>query len=100
EVKEISVFPDGMFKFASVETGIILGRKHEKRRTIIPSHILFRRVRESKIQDFRDRYLDSWKVTVTADWLISNNDSRLVVPELRGVWDACDALRQLRQLAF
>ena len=25
EIKEISVFPDGMFKFARVETGVLLG---------------------------------------------------------------------------
>ena len=68
EIKEISVFPDRMFKFASVETGIVLGRKHEAKRPMVTTGIRFRRVRESKMADFRDHYDDSWRDVVYAEW--------------------------------
>jgi hypothetical protein len=99
ELKEISVFPDRMFKFASVETGIVLGRKHEAKRDVVPGGILFRRVRESKVNDFRERYDDSWREKVEAHWLATANEGRLVVPELLRVWDACRALPRFKQFA-
>jgi len=99
EIKEISVFPDRMFKFASVETGILLGRKHEDRRATIQRGILFRRVRESKMEAFRERYDDSWREKVEANWLLTANDGRLVVPELHRVWDACRPLPKFKQFA-
>jgi hypothetical protein len=99
EIKEISVFPDRMFKFASVETGIVLGRKYPVRQTVVPCGIEFRRVRESKIQDFRERYDSSWDDSVDAAWLTIANSGRFVVPELRAVWDACGNLPRFRQFA-
>ncbi len=99
EIKEISVFPDKMFRFASVETGIVLGRKHEAKRATIPASILFRRIRESKMDAFRERYDDSWRDKVEADWLVKSNDGRLVVPELHRVWDACRMLPKFKQFA-
>ena len=100
EIKEISVFPDRMFKFASVETGIVLGRKREAKRTAIAAGIRFRRVRESKIADFRDRYDDSWCDMVDADWLIKSNASRFIVPEFRTLWAKCGAFGQLSEIAL
>ncbi len=83
EIKEISVFPDRMFKFASVETGIVLGRKHETKKATVMAGIRFRRVRESKMVDFRERFEDSWRDVVDANWLASSNMGRFVVPEDR-----------------
>jgi N-6 DNA methylase len=88
EIKEVSVFPDRMFKFASVETGIVLGRKHEAKKAKVTSGIRFRRVRESKMVDFRERYDDSWRDVVDAAWLATKNEARLVVPDLRRIWDS------------
>ncbi len=99
EIKEISVFPDRMFKFASVETGIVLGRKHEARSAVLSKNIEFRRVRESKIRDFRERYESSWSDTVDAAWLATANSGRLVLPELPKVWDACRHLPRFDQFA-
>jgi hypothetical protein len=99
EIKQISVFPDRMFKFASVETGIVLGRKHESKRTVVSSGILFRRVRESKMNDFRERYDDSWREKVEANWLRAANAGRFVVPELHRVWDVCQSLPKFKQFA-
>ena len=99
EIKEISVFPDGMFKFASVETGVVLGRKHEAKSKTISPGVLFRRVRPSKINDFRDGYLSSWDAKVDASWFGVSNQGRLVVPELRRMWEACRALPRFREMA-
>src|ERR1035437_1903654 len=99
EIKEISVFPGGMFKFANVETGILLGRKHEAKFRLVSPGILFRRVRPSKIDSFRKGYLSSWDAKVDASWLTVSNQGRLVVPELRHLWEACGALPRFREIA-
>jgi hypothetical protein len=99
EIKEISVFSDGMFRFASVETGIVLGRKHETKRAIAPRHIRFRRVRETRREDFREHYFASWDSSVETDWLVKANGARFIVPELRDVWDACQSLPKFKQFA-
>jgi type I restriction-modification system DNA methylase subunit len=99
EIKEISVFPDRMFKFASVETGIVLGRKHEAKKATVATGIRFRRVRESKMMDFRERYDDSWRDMVDAEWLVTKNDARLVVPDLRRIWDFTRSNKTFVQLA-
>jgi len=99
EIKEISVFPDRMFKFASVEAGIILGRKHEAKKATVTAGIRFRRVRESKMVDFRERYDDSWRDLIDAHWLTTKNNSRFVVPDLRRVWENCGSLSKFRRHA-
>src|ERR1035437_8081273 len=99
EIKEISVFPDRMFKFASVETGIVLGRKHEAKKAPVTTGFRFRRVRESKMVDFRERYDDSWRDMVDAEWLTTKNNSRFVVPDLRRVWENCGNLSKFRRHA-
>jgi hypothetical protein len=100
DIKEISVFPDRMFKFASVETGILLGRKRDAKKPTISVGIRFRRVRESKMTDFRQRYEDSWRDMVDAQWLASINKARFVVPEMRSLWEHCHSLKHLEEFAF
>ena len=99
EIKEICVFPDRMFKFASVETGIVLGRKHEAKRGSVVAGIRFRRVRESKMTDFRERYDDSWRDMVDAEWLLKENTARFVVPEFKKIWDRCGSFGLLSEIA-
>jgi type I restriction-modification system DNA methylase subunit len=99
EIKEISVFPDRMFKFASVETGIVLGRKHEAKKAAVAAGIRFRRVRESKMVDFRERYDDSWRDFVDVDWLASSNKARFVVPDARRIWSVFERLPQFKKFA-
>lgn len=100
EIKEISVFPDRMFKFASVETGIVLGRKHEARKDAVTVGIRFRRVRESKMVDFRERYEDSWTEILDSSWFASSNKGRFVVPEMRSLWEKCNKFKHLVEFAF
>ena len=99
EIKEISVFSQRMFKFASVETGIVLGRKREEKRPAVVAGIRFRRVRDSKMTDFRDRYDDSWRDLVDPEWLASTNQARFVVPDARRVWQACLGLKCFKDFA-
>ncbi|MEO6754029.1 MAG: hypothetical protein ABIP85_19795, partial [Chthoniobacteraceae bacterium] len=95
ELREISVFPDSMFDFASAETGIIIGRKLPPAKKPVNGTILFRRVRESKKDAFAERYDSSWQDRVTPDWLNSKNNARFVVPELRELWASCAHLPKL-----
>jgi hypothetical protein len=51
------------------------------------------------MDDFRERYDDSWREKVESDWLTTANDGRLVVPELHRVWNACRTLPKFKQFA-
>lgn len=95
ELREISVFPDSMFDFASVETGIIIGRKLPPAKKPVNGTILFRRVREAKKDAFAERYDASWQERISPDWLASQTGARLIVPELRALWAACAHLPKL-----
>lgn len=99
EIREISVFPDRMFKYASVETGVVLGRKHPTRSARASGFIEFRRIRESGYEAFRDGYRASWGEKFTAEWLLRENDARFLVPELCKLWEHCRDLPKFERFA-
>ena len=99
EIREISVFPDRMFKYASVETGIVLGRKHPSRSTRVSGFIEFRRIRESGYEAFRDGYRASWGEKLTTEWFLRENEARFVVPELCKLWEHCRDLPKFERFA-
>ena len=98
EVREISVFSDKMFDFASVETGIILGRRLPQRKTQVAVPVLFRRVRESKKEAFEKRWEVSWEERVSLASLATENGGSFVVPELQSLWKACEHLPRLGKI--
>ncbi len=98
EIREIAVFPDEMFRFASVETGILIGRKHEARQAGKSASIFFRRIREDDIEGFKQDYDDTWHDDIPRGWF-EENDTRLIVPELRELWAACEKLPRFEDVA-
>lgn len=97
ELREISVFSDKMFATAeaSVETGILLGRKLPVKKIQFTGTLLFRRVREPKKEIFERSYGVSWEDRVAPAWLAEQNDGSFIVPELRELWKACEHLPKL-----
>ena len=98
-MQEISVFPDNMFEFASVETAILLGKKAGRHSSGTPQRIRFRRVREKSTPDFKRNYNAPQDQEIEAIQFERNPDCRLVLPELFDLWEACRELPVLGSVA-
>jgi len=98
EIREITSFPDKVFKFADSESAVILCRStnhHKAKRT----NISFRSVREVDWPKFRTSYRATWTRLVEAGRLAGQPDCSLRVPELSDLWDWLRAFDQLSTIA-
>ncbi len=86
QISEISLFPDGMFRFADQEIAIILGRKHFGQ-AIESVATRLRRVREEDAPNFEEDYSVTTDRLVPQGQVASQPGSILWVPELHEeVW--------------
>ena len=85
EIQEITVFPDKVFQFADVETGIIIARKRAVA-TMASPRFLFRRVFEKGIDGFiKDYHADQNCNPLTQEQLQTDSLS-LLIPRLAELW--------------
>jgi len=87
DIREITVFPDKVFQFADVETGIILARKRPANAKP-SSHYLFRRVRETGMARFSSDYRADQEANASVQERLADEDSRMLVPRLAELWTA------------
>jgi hypothetical protein len=87
DIHEITVFPDKVFQFADVETGIILARKRVVGCKPSP-HYLFRRVCETGISKFATDYHADQEVRASVQERRDTQDARLLIPKLAALWGA------------
>ena len=96
ELKEICLFPDGVFSFSDAESAIIIGRR---KKTVGTNKVGYHRIRERELRSFRSDYSIPYARTVrqsrfSADALVS-----LIIPELEEVWLACSDNPKLADVA-
>ena len=87
DIREITVFPDKVFQFADVETGIIIARKRTED-SLPSSHYLFRRVRETGMPIFATDYRADQEVHASVQERRDTKDARLLIPRLAALWRA------------
>ena len=87
DIQEITVFPDKVFQFADVETGIILARKRPAAAKPHPRYA-FRRVRENGMNGFINGYRADQNSRPSVQERLLAEDARLVVPRLAELWTA------------
>jgi hypothetical protein len=98
DIREITVFPDKVFQFADVETGIILARKRPVDSK--PSaHYLFRRVRETGMTGFIAEYRADQDVRASVEEQRETEDARLLIPRLAALWSANTAAPRFNSIA-
>ena len=86
QISEISLFPDGVFRFADQEIAIILGRRHFGQ-AIESVATRLRRVREEDAPNFEEDYSVTTDRLVPQGQVASQPGSILWVPELHEeVW--------------
>ncbi len=84
ELAEIDVFADNLFEKANHEVAVLLGRRKAGQTASAPAW--FRRVRESDIEAFRDRFAFSAEERIEVSRFAASESVDLRVPELDAVW--------------
>ena len=97
EINELCLLPDNIFT-SDMESVVILGRRlqHEKQSQ---GPILYRRVREQDIKDFKMSYEVTSENHVQVSRFSDANRWSFFVPELEEVWESCRALPKFSNIA-
>lgn len=97
EINEICLLPDKVFT-SDMESVVILGRRlqHEKQNR---GPILYRRVREQNVEDFRRSYEATSESHIQVSRFSDTNRWGFFVPELEEVWESCRALPKFINIA-
>jgi hypothetical protein len=86
ELREVCLFPDGVFSFSDAESAIVVGRR---KRATGQTPVHYRRIRERDLQSFRSNYAASTTQTVPQSRLPRGESVSLRLPELEDIWSAC-----------
>lgn len=84
DLSEISVFADNLFEHGDHEVAVLMGRKRKPRSK--PPALMYRRVREAGMADFKERLAFSWEREVSPTRFAESEHADLRVPELDEVW--------------
>lgn len=85
ELREVSLFPDRVFRFSDAESAVLLGRRRPenfRKRTTLT----FRRIRERGMPEFRKTYNAPNTRTVEQDRFNADVRWDMRVPDLEAVW--------------
>ncbi len=97
EINEICLLPDKVFT-SDMESVVILGRRlQSKKRNRSP--ILYRRVREQNIEDFKRSYEATHESHVQVSRFSDANRWNFFVPDLQEVWEFCLELPKFGNIA-
>ena len=88
ELAEVSVFPDKIFTFSDMESAVLVGRKHPKRKRNSRT-FTFRRLRERDAERFKQDYYFSSIRRVDKSRFSADSRWEIRVPELEEIWLWC-----------
>lgn len=97
ELQEICLFPDKVFTFSDIESAALIAKKTS--RCNDSTNIRYRRVRERQVSAFRTQYEASFERSVKQKRLVSSEEADLRVPDLDELWESCNRLRHVGDLA-
>ncbi len=99
EIKEICLFADKVFKFSDAESAVIMARRRRGATRSAAHSVVYRRIRESGVEQFRRTFEASSNALVMQADLLVNDESSFRVPELLDLWQFCREYPQLISLA-
>lgn len=97
EIAEIDVFEDQLFEKADHEAAVLLGRRRPARTVARP--FWFRRVRNSGMKEFRERFAFSSEQKVDPSRFALSDHTDLRVPQGDAVWDRLSTYPRLSSVA-
>jgi hypothetical protein len=95
EVAEISLFEDKLFSVADHEACILLGRRKQGKALV--STVMYRRVRNRDMDNFKGALHFSREDKLTPDELGRGKDVSLYEPDLRDVWQHLESVAPLSE---
>ena len=98
EISEICLLPGNVFVFSGAESVVILGRRLEARRQN-GGFVLYRHVRESGVQNFKQSYEATYTTKVQSARFSPADQWNLFVPDLGEVWEFCRELPRFGDVA-
>lgn len=81
---EIDIFADNLFEHGDHEVAVLMGRRHDERKT---TTLAYRRVRERGMRSFKDRLEFSSQQRVSLSRFTAREDNSLILPDLAEIWD-------------
>ncbi|MGE0680222.1 MAG: N-6 DNA methylase [Candidatus Binatia bacterium] len=96
ELREICLLPDKVFT-SDAESVVILGRRLQPGQQN-RSSILYRRVRESGVENFKRSYEATFDSHIRVSRFSSADKWNFYIPDLEEVWEFCQALPQFGQM--
>ena len=97
DVLEIDIFEDKLFEKGEHEVAVLLGRRKSGRS--VPRKVPFRRVRNTDVDAFRDRFKFSSEEHVSPSRFAMSSSAEMWIPELDSLWRHLEEAPRLRTLA-
>ncbi len=98
QISEVCAFPQGMFRFSDHESGLLLGRRIDRRVGGL-TRATFRAVRDKDKERFKERYGTTTRYDVPQRRFFEAEDSSFWVPDLDEVWTWCASMQTLGSIA-
>ena len=98
QINEICLLPDKIFNLSGAESVVILGRRLLQSPTK-PISILYRRVREADVSEFKKSYASTQDKTIESSHFTSANKWNFVVPDLEEIWTYCQKHPKFSEIA-
>lgn len=100
EVAEVCRFPGKVFRFAQIETAIILGRRNLSGTSSAMNRVRIRSVGERGMAAFQHNYAVDEDTTATQQQLLDHPALELKVPALNEVWERLRENPRVRDVAL
>lgn len=94
EIAEISVFADRVFRCGAPESAILIAQRC---RNADSARVLYQRVRETEIDQFKHTYQPSSTELLSQATLTAGKDASFFVPELSALWESLQRLPRLAE---
>lgn len=98
EISEICLFPDKVFTFSEAESTVLLGRRTQPGQRNRGS-ILYRRVREPDVENFKQSYEATYDSQVQSSRFSAADQWSFFIPDLEEVWRFCRELPKFGDMA-
>ena len=100
EIAEVCRFPGKVFKFAQIETAIILGRRNSPGMNSAHNRVRLRTVGERGIAAFQHNYAVDEDTAATQERLLAHSAFELKVPALDEAWETLKGNPRVRDVAL
>lgn len=100
ELAEVCRFPGKVFKFAQIETAIILGRRNSPGISSAHNRVRLRTVGERGMAAFQHNYAVDEDATATQERLLAHPAFELKLPALDEVWETLKGNPRVRDVAL